>query len=94
MTLLDVTGTVPARCEATRSDGSGPCGRVLHDPESVRRRIGPECWDRLHPAPPTFGVRRAGEPGPGQELLPLDAAPEVTCPGCGHVHACPAAVPP
>lgn len=79
--------TVVHRCRAPRRDGTGPCGRPLHDADSIARGdIGPECFDRIYgPAPTT---RHAGptSPGPDQDVLPLDdLTDQVTpvCPSCG-----------
>jgi hypothetical protein len=50
------------------------CGRLLRDPESRSRGLGPVCWQKLHgrrgrrlrvTTPPAL-------PGPGQDELPLN----------------------
>jgi hypothetical protein len=50
------------------------CGRLLRDPESRARGLGPVCHRRLHG--PTARWPRTtspdAEPGPGQDELPYD----------------------
>lgn len=45
------------------------CGRVLHDPISVRRGLGPNCWRARNPTPPRAAPtpgRHDSRAGPGE----------------------------
>ncbi|MGW4043000.1 DUF6011 domain-containing protein [Streptomyces sp. NPDC004721] len=49
------------------------CGRLLTDPESIARGLGPVCHRRIHgrPSRRPRTTSPAAEPGPGQDELPL-----------------------
>jgi hypothetical protein len=53
------------------------CGRLLADPRSKARGLGPVCFRRLHPRRARTRLRRpAAGPGfPGQDELPLVEQP-------------------
>jgi hypothetical protein len=51
--VLDIPAALvgPLRCTGTRASGR-PCGRWLHDSESVARKMGPDCAERAGLVPP------------------------------------------
>ncbi|MFF0790392.1 DUF6011 domain-containing protein [Streptomyces spiralis] len=51
------------------------CGRLLTDPESRARGLGPVCWRKLHRRTnrqPRLATPRAARPGADQPELPAD----------------------
>ncbi|WP_439947222.1 DUF6011 domain-containing protein [Streptomyces sp. BBFR109] len=52
------------------------CGRLLRDPESRTRKLGPVCWRKLHGrprrTPHITPPATSTQPIPGQTELPLD----------------------
>lgn len=53
----------------------GGCGRTLTSDLSKFRKLGPDCWRKLHGRSPRRSRRTAtatAKPGPGQPELPYD----------------------
>ena len=58
------------------------CGRTLTDDLSKSRKLGPDCWRKLHgrTVRQPRGKTPAAKPGPGQDELPLADQLEIWSP--------------